>query len=747
MFVQDRSYNRRDLHRIYGGQQRGGISTPRHQSFIMLFTGETEHSYGYQDSWVEDNLSFYTGEGQHGDMSFVRGNRAVRDHTVDGKDLYLFKDVGQGSVRYRGQMVCTGFHERRGPDANGNDRRLIVFELVPIDEFCRVDEQDIDGSIWEESLSILRERATAYAEAGRDPAERKMLVRRRSAELRAYVLRRADGCCEACGMQAPFKTNKGRPYLEPHHIRRLSDGGPDHPRWVVALCPNCHRRAHYSEDKDEFYSRLMRIAVDKERPEQLSLVGIDESYSVTSRAENSGPDAAYLNDLVALLSGDLDFHGHSSGYASHNLHSFPAKFPPQLPKRFIEGLTAPGDVVLDPMMGSGTTVLEAYQASRRPIGFDIDPLALLVSRVKVTPVDLEGAIRKGNKIVEIARSAVAERQDTLRSALHQRLDAKTRRFADYWFAPETQLELLALRQAIEQVEDRALRDFFDLVFSAIIITKNGGVSLSFDLAHTRPHRAKVVFSHTGQVLLGEDLVDSEDHRIKILTKTLRSALDEFEKRLRKNLESVQQIKTEGIPSHIRFGDAQALPLDESSVDLIVTSPPYAANAIDYMRAHKFSLVWMGHDIDDLGDKRKEYIGGEATQGMQFEELSPKAHEVVACVTSLDKKKGLVLHRYFSEMTRVLLEMYRVLRPGRAAIVVVGSSTMRGIDTETGVCLADIGKAIGFEVPKIGTRHLDRNRRMMPAGSELDLESQIQQRMHEEDVIGFFKPRAGITPSV
>jgi hypothetical protein len=84
-------------------------------------------------------------------------------------------------------------------------------------------------------------------------------------------------------------------------------------------------------------------------------------------------------------------------------------------------------------------------------------------------------------------------------------------------------------------------------------------------------------------------------------------------------------------------------------------------------------------------------------------------------------------------------MYRVLGPQSAAIVVVGSSIMRGQDTETHNCLAEIGKSVGFDIPKIGIRNLDRNRRMLPAGSNVNLESQIQQRMHEEYVIGFYKP--------
>ncbi|MDO9348376.1 MAG: hypothetical protein Q7T47_03750, partial [Anaerolineales bacterium] len=104
-----------------------------------------------------------------------------------------------------------------------------------------------------------------------------------------------------------------------------------------------------------------------------------------------------------------------------------------------------------------------------------------------------------------------------------------------------------------------------------------------------------------------------------------------------------------------------------------------------------------------------------------------------------RKKSIVVYRYYSEMTRVLKEMYRVLKPGKAAVVVVGSSVIRGIDMETQNCLADIGRNMGFVVPKIGIRNLDRNKRMLPAGSKVDKNSQIQQRMHQEFVIGFYKP--------
>jgi 5-methylcytosine-specific restriction protein A len=84
-----------------------------------------------------------------------------------------------------------------------------------------------------------------------DPREAKRLYRARSAAVRKYVLARADGACEVCGDQAPFSRRDGTPYLEPHHTRRLSDGGPDHPRWVAAICPNCHREIHHGAEGEE----------------------------------------------------------------------------------------------------------------------------------------------------------------------------------------------------------------------------------------------------------------------------------------------------------------------------------------------------------------------------------------------------------------------------------------------------------------------------------------------------------------
>lgn len=66
----------------------------------------------------------------------------------------------------------------------------------------------------------------------------------RSEQIREYAKLRANGVCELCENEAPFKDKFGKPYLESHHIIFLSKGGKDSIENVAALCPNCHRKIH-----------------------------------------------------------------------------------------------------------------------------------------------------------------------------------------------------------------------------------------------------------------------------------------------------------------------------------------------------------------------------------------------------------------------------------------------------------------------------------------------------------------------
>lgn len=270
-FVPGENYLRKEIHDRFGGQEQGGISTPAGGRIVFLFTGEEGQAYGYDDGFQPDGSFRYFGEGQVGDMSLTRGNLAVRNHSVDGRDLHLFKSRPDGQVEYVGQMVCAAVEELANvPDRDGHPRLGIAFRLVPLEQ---LDEGHpptgpkesvslgIESSrLWSLTLEDLRREALGPPETTQGPAKATRTVYRRSSSVKVYVQRRAKGHCEGCGSPAPFKTTSGRPYLEPHHTRRLSDGGPDHPMWVVAVCPTCHRRAHYSEDHASYNLKLQKKA-------------------------------------------------------------------------------------------------------------------------------------------------------------------------------------------------------------------------------------------------------------------------------------------------------------------------------------------------------------------------------------------------------------------------------------------------------------------------------------------------------
>jgi len=270
-FVVHQSYKRRvDIHARFGGQQQGGISTPADAPGIFIFTGHGAGIVGYKDQYLPDGTLRYTGQGQTGDMRMISGNAAIRDHSARGKDLLVFSQKAKGgTVRFDGLFACAGWEVERQNGLDGVERNAIVFDLVPLQELELEDGQialEPPPQVPPEEL-----RARAYAAATNAPITKTTsspaaILYQRSRAVRDWVLERAAGECEGCAEPAPFMTSSGRPFLEAHHIRRLSDGGPDDPRFVAGICPNCHRRAHFSADKDAFNAALLgNVAVKEAR--------------------------------------------------------------------------------------------------------------------------------------------------------------------------------------------------------------------------------------------------------------------------------------------------------------------------------------------------------------------------------------------------------------------------------------------------------------------------------------------------
>jgi 5-methylcytosine-specific restriction protein A len=161
------------IHEVFGGQERGGIATPSGCPFVFLFTGESGEQFGYSDGWRPDGIFAYTGEGQSGDMEFVRGNRAIRDHLADGRDLLLFEATrSKGNYRYIGCFAFAGWETVEAPDREANQRKAIVFELVPVAEAEPAPEaSEEEIGLKGKSLAELRALALTAAATPKTPSK------------------------------------------------------------------------------------------------------------------------------------------------------------------------------------------------------------------------------------------------------------------------------------------------------------------------------------------------------------------------------------------------------------------------------------------------------------------------------------------------------------------------------------------------------------------------------------------------
>lgn len=367
--------------------------------------------------------------------------------------------------------------------------------------------------------------------------------------------------------------------------------------------------------------------------------------------------------------------------------------------------------VLDPMMGSGTTLAIARSLGHQAIGLDSDPLAVLISRVWTADLNPKTVRKAAIKVLQEARAILSQMK--ARDAYPGSASEETKKFIRYWFDLANRRQLAALTQAIRMHSSAAIQDALWCAFSRLIIAKKAGVSLAMDVSHSRPH--------------------------KVLDKSDIRPFDHFEKAVEKVVKALpdgnQQI---GPPAKIRRSDARRMPIDDASVDLIITSPPYL-NAIDYLRGHKLSLVWMGYQIEDIRELRSLSIGTEksSTGNLQDDVASYAMRKMGNCeVLPMRERKQLA--KYLHDMDKVFSEMHRVLKPGGRIILVVGDSTRRGIFLKNSAALIALGEHHKLKALPSYERVIPPNRRYLPAPSHSTSGAELQARMRSEVVLTFTK---------
>lgn len=371
--------------------------------------------------------------------------------------------------------------------------------------------------------------------------------------------------------------------------------------------------------------------------------------------------------------------------------------------------------MLDPMAGSGTSLVVARGEGHYAVGFDTDPLAVLMSRVWCADINTRELLDCGNAVLASAKRRY--RRIKQGTAYPRGADEETRAFVRRWFDVINRRQLRAVADAVGGLRRPGLREVMWCAFSRLIIAKSQGASRALDLSHGRPH-------------LSEDKAPVRPFK----------HLERWVRRLARDA-PFQGEAAGGVPATVLQADARRLPLPDGSVDVAITSPPYV-NAIDYLRCNKFSLVWMGHSVSSLRSIRGSNIGTEAAGG--FTGTEPWVREALEAMTNpaaLPRRVRSMLARYVTDLRQVLAELQRVLRPEARCVLVVGDCTMRGVFVRNSNALEYLARHLGLRVVERTSRELPEDRRYLPPPGAAASGAQLARRLREEVVLTLQKTKA------
>ena len=364
--------------------------------------------------------------------------------------------------------------------------------------------------------------------------------------------------------------------------------------------------------------------------------------------------------------------------------------------------------VLDPMTGSGTTLVNLRAMGHQAIGGDTDPLALLIARSWCSDLDSDRLRYRAEivlkKAIRLSENLVPER------AYPSHIDLETKEFLDYWFDDTNRCQLAALARCISRVRNYEERTLLWCAFSRLIITKKSGVSLAMDISHSRPHKKY------------------ENAPFRAFDKFLRS-VDYI-------IHKAPFRKDNNYPAIIlRQADARSLPFECDSIDMVITSPPYL-NAIDYIRGHKFSLVWMGYSIAALRSLRSNNIGAERSGNLDNINPFREVIERMGYIERLNHRYRNIVLKYIIDMNSVISECRRVTKKNGQVIFVIGDSMVGGIFVRNSEGIIRLAEINGFKLSSKMTRSLPENRRYLPPPNLETSGWKMQSRMREEAVLYF-----------
>lgn len=371
---------------------------------------------------------------------------------------------------------------------------------------------------------------------------------------------------------------------------------------------------------------------------------------------------------VKFVDTSWDFRDAYTKYSNHGLHTYPAMMIPQIARRLIRTYGANSKVLLDPFMGSGTALLEAtlHKNFENAYGVDINPLALLIAKVKTTPIDPKILWDKYYGLVKRCdedKRAVNFKQKTITKPDFYNIS--------FWFKPQVITDLAMIKDSINRIEDENVRNFFFVAFSETVRS----------VSNTRNKEYKLYRMEASA-----------------LKKHNPDTIEKFRGRARNNIVKMEEYFKEynkGCSVHILTEDTRnKTSIPDEEVDLIVTSPPYgdSRTTVAYGQFSRLALQWLDYDQKKVIDIDRVSLGGIPTKDLKHDLGSPTLRETVDKIAEKDGKRAKDVLSFYVDFDKCVQELHRVTKKGAFLCFVVGNRTVKGVQIPTDEIIVELFQA-------------------------------------------------------
>jgi len=383
-----------------------------------------------------------------------------------------------------------------------------------------------------------------------------------------------------------------------------------------------------------------------------------------------------------------DFSGENTKISIHGIHTYPAMMIPQIARRLIEEYGKESKINLDPFCGSGTVLVESMLHNTNSYGVDINPLAILLSKVKTTPINPNVLNKEFMRIYDKICEA------RWKPEIVQKIETPNFFNIEYWFKPKVIRELSFIKQVLDDIEDDVIRNFFYVSFSETVRKVSNTRGSEYKLFRIPKNKLKEWNPDTLATFL-----NISERNIKMMSEFYSSV-------------NIQKIKNHELWSRVLMEDMRVkTSIPENSVDFIATSPPYgdSRTTVAYGQFSRLTLQWLNYDYNIIKKIDKMSLGGVRPKKIRNDIPSATLYGILEKIAESDEKRALDVYSFFSDFNRTVDEIDRVTREDAILCIVVGNRTVKKINIPTDIIISELFEDRGYTHLKTIVRQIPSKR--------------------------------------